>query len=260
MGASEQTVVEFGGQFNTVHMAAGKHLLVIPLPDEVAVLMGRIAVQWGAFEERMDMIVGTTLAGYGRDEKGWKQRSFRKRSKLYKDLMVEYSTTYCPNETAALRAVAADASQLHWRRNIVVHGIVEIHGDGSGAHQPAARFTAHGSHNGKMVALPLDVETLSKLWHDIAHLGGALMMAYFRMGGALVPGKSQELIVADADLLQGPQSGSFRTVPIPERNPLPPGPPPAKVQAPWWAHTWRILKRFFHTIQKVTGLSRSSNN
>ncbi len=168
----------------------------------------------------MNEIIQTTLDGFKRDDPKWKRQPFVKRKELYRDLMVEYATQYCPHETPALRQVAADSGDLHWRRNTVVHGSVAILGEKDDksptGHSPV--FKARGWHKGKPTEIDLDEPTLTTLWHDIAHLGGALMTVYLQMGGVA---SGPIVIIEDREFLQGPRAGSFRTVPIPSKRPLP---------------------------------------
>jgi len=199
--------------FNLDHLEVGKSLLVLPIPTEIVALIGRVAVQWGGFEARMDQIIATTLAGCGREDVNWRFKSFRARKELFRELMVEYTSTYCPQETSTLLNVAANAAELHWRRNTVLHGTIGITSEPDSSSETGYRaaFTAHSRHQNRSTHIPLDQVTLDKLWHDIAHLGGALMSSYLRMGGGI---DGVELVVEDKEFLQGPDMGEFNFVPI----------------------------------------------
>ena len=120
-----------------------------------------------------------------------------------------------PAETVVFMTIADKSADLHWRRNIVAHGFVEMRSreNASTATGHEAAFYARGSHNGRDLEISLDTDTLQKLWQDIAHLGGALLAALARMGAGIGNGP-QDLVVADKDVLQGHQ-GEFHFLPMP---------------------------------------------
>jgi hypothetical protein len=201
-------------QFDATHLKAGEFSLVIPLPDELAILIGRIAIGWGGFEQRMDAVIDhmhICLAKTPPDN--WRRLAFRRRKTLFKEITKAYTQLMFPNETVVLKEIADRSGDVHWRRNTVVHGYITI--DGKLTKETGDTvYVATGTHKGNDVKIPLDIKTLSKLQHDIAHLGGKLMASIFRMGGNVAFGVP-ELVVADIDLLQTPQSGSFQFLPTP---------------------------------------------
>jgi hypothetical protein len=206
--------VPFDGQFNINYLKAGEHSLLIPIPERIATLIGLIAVQWGAFEIRMDTMIETVCDRLGRKPPPlWKTLSFRQRKKLFRDTMAEYTGRIFPDESATFRKIVATAGDLHWRRNTVAHGYIVIGSVPDHASETGHRatYTAFGTHKGRQTKIELTEEGLDKLRHDIMHLGGALIAAIHRMGGGL---DQPELVIADRDLLQDQQSGSFQMLPI----------------------------------------------
>ena len=53
----------FTAHFDLRHLRAGEHTLVIPIPDGVLALMANVVVLWGAFELRMDLLIGVHFEG-----------------------------------------------------------------------------------------------------------------------------------------------------------------------------------------------------
>lgn len=208
------------------NLKGGQYTLVVPVPESILEKIGRVAIQWGAFELRMDKTIEAILLRLYRIEPGWENLPFRKRKKLFKDVMTDYTTKLFPHETKTFQAIADNSADLHWRRNTVVHDYVVGHAPTGGKDGDEATFTAFGTHNGKKVQIPLELESLEELAHDVAHLGGNLVAATARMGGRLET-ESPEIVIADKDFLQIQQSGSFQILPI--SRPLqsqPPASPP----------------------------------
>ena len=62
--------VEFSSSFDVGYLEAGKTLLIIPLPDEVVMLVGRVVVAWGGFEARFDQAIESVLKALNRNMLG----------------------------------------------------------------------------------------------------------------------------------------------------------------------------------------------
>jgi hypothetical protein len=214
--------VPLTAKFDIRYLKAGEFSLVIPIPDELVTLIGRIAIGWGGFEQRMDAVIENVHASLAKTPPGnWRRWAFRRRKTLFKEITAEYTKIMFPNEVDVFNEIANRSGDLHWRRNIVVHGYVTVDGKLTkelGGSPITPVFVATGTHKGRDVRILLDMETLTKLQHDIYYLGGKLMAAIFRMGGNLVTG-SPELVVADTEFLQDPQSGSFQFLPTPNIPP-----------------------------------------
>ena len=208
--------VRVGGRFDVTYLKDGEYTLIIPVPDQIADLIGRVVILWGGFELRMDLLIVDILRALRRKEpKGWRRRSFSQRKCLFKEIMDEYAKSMFPAETVTFRRIIESATDLQWQRNTVAHGYIKAKSipDPKAPKGYSASFYAVGILNDKEVMVELDEATLEKLRHDIAHLGGNLMAAVSRMGGHLNT-DSPELVIADKDLLQDALSGSFRTLPI----------------------------------------------
>jgi len=209
--------VTVSGSLDIRYMEVGKNSLLVPIPDEIALAIGHIAILWGGFEQRMDASLAQVFESSRIEPPlNWRHLPFKKRKSLFRKHMTEYCRLMFPREEKVVRQVADEAGGLYWRRNVVAHAFVEIRPVAS-PQSPTGYtpwYVARGVHNGKDVEVSLDIETLTKLRHDISHLGGKLMAALSRMG-ATVSNGSPELVVADKDLLQGPPRGSFQTLAMP---------------------------------------------
>ena len=208
------------------HLKAGEYTLLIPVPDEIATEIGRVAIGWGGFEQRMDALIDMIFRCTGNEPiPNWRRLSFRKRKEIFRGLVTAYTDKVFPDETEIIRKIADRSADLHWRRNIVAHGYIAIYPkpDRDVPGQRDTGFVALGKHKGKDIRMPLEVESLQKLWHDIAHLGGALMASVARMGGG-THGLSPEIVVADRDFLREAPRGKFQILPIPHTPKPPPEP------------------------------------
>ena len=203
--------VQISAKLDMRYLKAGEHTLIIPVPDEIALLIARIVILWGAFELRMDAAIASVLHSLSKAEPHrWKFQSFDQRKTLFKELMIEYTNKSFPHETDTFRKIADQSGDLQWRRNTVAHGYVK------GRSIPNAKsptgfdviFYAVNHYKGRDIQIDLDEATLGKLWHDIAHLGGNLMAGISRLGGHFDT-VSPEIVVADKDVLQSTPSGNL---------------------------------------------------
>lgn len=209
--------VNVGGILNITYLSPVENTLVIPIPLEAATAIGEIVVLWGGFEQRMDAILEWVFAFRGvHPPEKWRREPFKKRKKIFRQQMIECCRLMFPQEEKVFRQIADTAGVLHWQRNAVAHGYVEIRHkpNPNAATGSDAFFVARGQHNGRDVEISLDRETLSKLRHDVAHLGGKLMAATFRMGGNIENG-SPEIVVADKHFFGRSRWGIFQTLATP---------------------------------------------
>ena len=197
-------------RFPVDHFKDGEYTLVIPLPGELLSLIGAIAVQWGAFELRMDAMIEMIIPRLHKKISGWKKDPFVKRKKLFHKLMEEYTSQLFPDETEVFKAIADKAGEVHWKRNAIVHGLYKIRGDASDESEPI-KFFARAEHKRREVILEINKSNLEDIVSDIAHLGGNMMASAHRMGGSF---SEREIILEDKQFMHGPPTGQFQPVPI----------------------------------------------
>lgn len=167
--------------FKREFLKEGLSITMLPIPDDLLRLIGLVVAYWGNFEVRFDKAIEAALkvASAGKQVNDWQRLGFKKRKELFKKLIHEYDQGY-PTAVAALEKVCRDAAELHWQRNTVAHGSFHFHFPPAGPESPT--IEARGIHNNKAVVISIDEETLGKLWHDIAHLIGALVDAFKLVG------------------------------------------------------------------------------
>ena len=158
--------------FDRRFLKPGAQLLMLPIGQELAVLIGTVAAQWGAFEGLFAQMGRTLAEAAGDDERFANQKGFARRIVLVREYarLVKFSKNDAGGK-ALLETILRTAADLHWRRNIVVHG---EYGFTWPPHSSHAHARATGVHNGREVTIKLDHDTLTRLWHDIAHLGGEM--------------------------------------------------------------------------------------
>jgi len=155
------------------HLKRGKHFAILPMNDALTSLIGRVTAYWSYDETMLHQLIEQMLQAAERTEPNWQRRSFAKRVDLTRELLDQVTFPSADEEgKKRIRDNISCAKDLQWQRNTIVHGSYTSH---MPAKSTAIMFTAHGTHNGREVIVPLDPETLEKLWHDIGHLCGDFM-------------------------------------------------------------------------------------
>lgn len=189
------------------YLKEGCHTLVIPIEPKLLELIGYIAVQWGHFEVVMNALINAFHVRMQRNPpERWQRLGFKRRKELFLNIMDHYFTAVgWQEEIAPFKAICGRAADLHWRRNVIVHGFYRVMRETG----PAC-YTAWGNHNGREVSIPITDSTLRQLFHDLAHLNGAVAARLSARGASL-----DDLSVAfdDTQILQGPEQGSFHILP-----------------------------------------------
>jgi hypothetical protein len=203
---------EISARLNRDHLRVDQHTLVIPIPDEIAMLMGRIVTLWGGFELRMNALIADLFGKLGRqpEDPMWERRSFDVRRRLFINLTAEYIAMIAPQEVQTFQVIADNAAALQWQRNTVAHGFVKgrsVPNENAKTGFDVIFYAVNGKRQ-----LDLTVPILDKLMHGIAHLGGNLMAAVSRIGGRLLT-NSPEIVIADREILQDGQAGSLEILP-----------------------------------------------
>ena len=205
--------------FNINYLKEGGHVILQPIPGDLLYHIGFVAVHWGTFEIELNNFIRVMLRAMGREVAGWDRLSFVKRKKLFVDLIKETFAEDFPEVAKSYQSIAGSAADLHWRRNLVVHGQYRVTFPPAGADKP--NFWAEGKHNGREVCISIDQATLEKLWHDIAHLGGALR-ATAATHGATTEGWPYSL--PNTEILRIHRESIHPGNPNPDKQ-LPPPPP-----------------------------------
>ena len=205
-------------QFSLEHayLKEGCHTLVIPIEPKLLELIGYIAVQWGHYEVIINALIEAFhVRMYRQPPEKWQRFGFRKRKELFLGIMSDYFTSIgWHDEIAPFKAICARAADLHWRRNIIVHGFYRV-----ARETGPIRYTAWGNHKGREVSIQVTDPILRQLFHDLAHLNGEVVARLADRGATF-----DDLSVAfdDTQILQGPEHGSFQILPNANMRPFPP--------------------------------------
>lgn len=200
------------------YLRDGLATLVIPLEPRLAELIGLIIAQWGGFEARVNALIKALHTAMGKlPPDHWERLGFRRRKELLKDAYREYLPLVgWESETPLLDSICGNASDLHWRRNVIAHGFYRyFRPPENSAPDVHALLVAFGTHKNRDVQIDLTEDVLSKLFHDIAHLNGELMRLLARRGVSI---DIQEIVIEDKWLLQDQEHGKFQTVPMPDKR------------------------------------------
>lgn len=204
--------VRVEGSFPHKHLKRGHHTFFLPVDPEALKLVGMVVAYWGAFELRMDALIWEFAKALGKSlAKDWERQTFKKRKETFREFSGGYTRLMFPAWEKRLGNLVTSAGDLHWRRNIVAHGLYEVEPIQT---DPASyRMVASGIVKGKIRRIPIDEQTMSKLWHDIAHLLGDLMVFVNHTGAKT---SSLDLVFPDDDLLPLAPEGAFRVLALPE--------------------------------------------
>ena len=140
-------------------------------PIEFLIPAGRLVLSWSSVERSMDRLIARMLIITGQSEPGWQRRNFRKRKKLFRDLVKIAFHQNSFLEPYALETMN-DAATLYWKRNVIVHGKIIMEMAGA---TREVRLIATGTHNGKTVSIRVLSDELEQLFYEIAHVSGRLI-------------------------------------------------------------------------------------
>jgi hypothetical protein len=206
--------VGFKASFPHKHLKKGKHTFLLPVEPDVERLIGAVVAYWGAYEVRMNSLIWEFAKAMHKTlDRDWERQEFRRRKETFKTLAVEYARLMFPDWEKKLAQLADTSGDLHWRRNVVAHGLYEIQPIPTPEGRPSDyRITSTGVVKGQPRSIPIDEPTLTKLWHDISHLVGEIML-FVNHTGANATGS--HLVFPDDDFLQG-DSGEVRRLALSE--------------------------------------------
>lgn len=155
-------------------------------PTEFLIHAGRVVLSWSGIEQSMDRLITRMLIVTDQSEPGWQRRNFRKRKKLFRDLVEIAFHQNLFLESYALETMN-DAATLYWKRNVIVHGKIIMEMAGS---TREIRLIATGIHNGKTVSIRVLPDELEQIFYDIAHVDGRLTQ--FLSENPKIPGASSQ--------------------------------------------------------------------
>lgn len=215
---ADQVELDIKFSFRHEHLKKGHHTFLLPLEPEVENLVGKVVIYWGAFELRMDTVTDSVTAVMGKHAtplpSGWRRQPFVKRKALFKSVLTGYTRLMFPDWESRVRQLADQSGDLHWRRNLVAHGYYQT--EPVAGSQGEYRFRAYGDVKGQRRSLLIDVDTLNKIWHDIAHLLGDLM-SFVNHTGATT--NAIDLVIPDDDILREGKQGSVRVLAVSDAIP-----------------------------------------
>jgi hypothetical protein len=206
-GIDSREFMKFSTMIPEDHLEIGKYTFLQPLSEKVEALIGRTIAAWGAYEAMVDEALrALSLQEIYDLPKGWEMRSYKKRICLMLKIIDGFSEDIHPNLSQAFHQLAVEAERIQSFRNILAHGHYE----------PIPGAPTEGGYIGKYRAksarkdldepISLDVETLKLIWHDAAHLAGAMVFLLERSGFKISP---PPLVLPDKQLLSSLKSESF---------------------------------------------------
>jgi hypothetical protein len=139
------------------------------IPWEIYHPLGRITAIWGQFEVRMDLL--TQLIGVATKTTPSQVRNFNKRKEQCRSCIKSYFAIY-PDIVSFLDETLALAAQMHWRRNLLVHGEISTIATWIVGGELRFGLKASGRHNGKDITLEFYPDDFDQLYGNLAHCYG----------------------------------------------------------------------------------------
>jgi hypothetical protein len=139
------------------------------IPWEIYHPLGRVTAIWGQFEVRMDLL--TQLIGAATKTTPPHVRNFNKRKELCRSLIKSYFAPH-PDIVSFLDETLTLAAQMHWRRNLLVHGQIATIATWIAGGELRFGLKASGRHNGKDITLEFYPDDFDQLYGNLAHCYG----------------------------------------------------------------------------------------
>ncbi len=119
------------------------------IPSDFWPVIGQLAVCWGGFENQMNELIAALLRATGEEVEAAQFKA--------QPLIVDH-----------IRKAVATAAQVHWRRNMILHGDVTCRVTGT-AQRPCITLETVGRHNGKDRVLNYTTGEIEDLFYEVIH-------------------------------------------------------------------------------------------
>jgi hypothetical protein len=141
------------------------------VPEDFLPAFGLIGVGWSSFDAEFNDFLGAMFQVNGTTPPPghWRRAEFRKRVATFRDEMAVAFGAH-PGVLKELDRVLCMASELHWKRNVLLHGRLGVTVTPLG--KPI--MVAEGKHNGREVKLELDHDALLDIAHGFPMITGGL--------------------------------------------------------------------------------------
>jgi hypothetical protein len=149
-----------------------------PIPDDFCGWIGKLAITWAMVELAIDDFIRAFHSVlYAPPRSNWERGNFKRRKELCRDMFKSVCAN-CPSFEQEVRSILADAADLHWRRNTLLHGRLKsklwVVDPAADPVRIKASLTATTRHNGQPVALTFDTAGVEDLFYKIANVAGRL--------------------------------------------------------------------------------------
>lgn len=157
--------------------AVKKPFADLPIPEEACGWIGKLAFTWGYFELELDRFIVALEKETDTDHASLKQ-SFKKRKERCRDLS---KVAFAANPTIhdEVASILGSAADLHWRRNVIVHGSSTVKLKAMGPKNDKVwieyDLVFKGDMEGKKTSLHLKANDIERLYYQIGHLAGRLV-------------------------------------------------------------------------------------
>jgi hypothetical protein len=147
-----------------------------PIPDGLCGWIGKLAITWSLVELQLDQLIKALLeASHTSAPDGWERRDFKKRKELCRDLAKTFFAG-ASSVISHLCTILDTAANLHWRRNIILHGTLSV--TLTAMQDPGrvwieATLSAH-SRRYSGTTLVFNTSDVEDLFYEIGHVSGLL--------------------------------------------------------------------------------------
>lgn len=137
--------------------------------------IGLLMIHWGTFENIFQEYFSAHCRYAGMNVKKFQASSFRRRAsrlclatrKIFED---------DSSQVTFIDGVCKKANEISWYRNTIAHGDLRIEMPSSASGE-FTKFFMSRPYDGELRTIELTEDAVSQVWHDAAHLAGALIHA-----------------------------------------------------------------------------------
>jgi hypothetical protein len=146
--------------------------VVLLIPAIFPAEIGKITFAWSYFETAFEGALEALAAANGVSDDKWRGFNFRRRRTLFRELL---NSTFgdCVEVVRFGESIARDSEPLYLKRNLVVHGKLQVDFINDGGVQ-SVKLACTGRQNRRTVREAYTADELDDLFYEIAHLMGRL--------------------------------------------------------------------------------------
>jgi hypothetical protein len=144
--------------------------IILPIPPSLLPFLAQIAVLWGFFERKSELLLIALLTANNDTSNDWQRFSFEQKCD---SLKINARSSFAEHHSllAYVSELLTDARVLQFRRNLLLHGNLSI---SAKKEEGVITIKARGRKRGRPVEEIFTSESIKQLAYDLAHLAGRM--------------------------------------------------------------------------------------